>query len=137
MYHPHSQLVMYYVNNNYGYQLYCVTNLSIFSSSEKPTRFELQEALKSIDDKWLDFGLGVGFERRRLNKMKGDENPMSLVIDDWWRGNVPDGKRVSWKSVVEILQGMDEFSLAKETEKKYIHHDGRGTYVAMYVHTLV
>ena len=70
-------------------------------------------ALKSIDHKWNEFGLAVGSTVRMLEKFKYKDHPFSLVIDNWWRGNIEGGKLVTWKSVVEALNDIEEGGLAE------------------------
>ena len=82
--------------------------------------------MRPIDHKWNEFGLAVGFEVRILAKYGNNVHPLSLVIDNWHRGNVKKGKPVSWKSVVEALNHIDEDGLAETIEKE---HCNQGTYI--------
>ena len=86
---------------------------------EKPTQFELRQALNSIDYKWNEFGLAVGFTVRMLEKFRYKDHPFSLVIDNWWRGNINGGKPVTWISVVEALNAIGEGGPAETIANKY------------------
>ena len=80
--------------------------------AEEPSEFDLRTELRAVEHRWLDYGLNVGFKRATLSKYKSDVNPMSLVLENWCRGNVEGGLCVSWESVVTALKQMNEHGLA-------------------------
>ena len=81
--------------------------------AEEPSEFDLRTELRAVEHKWLKFGLKVGFKRATLSKYTSDDDPMSLVLENWCRGNVEGGLCVSWESVVTALKNMDEHGLAE------------------------
>ena len=80
---------------------------------------QLQDVLKPIEHRWLEFGLKVGIQRRILDSYSGKPAPLSLVIDHWWGGNVKEGLPVTWKSVVVALEKMDASGLAETISAEY------------------
>ena len=84
--------------------------------TDKPSKQVLTDALSLIDDKWFEFGIKVGLERRVLNRFKYDPHPLSAVVEHWHGGNVLGGLPVSWRSVLTALEKMEEHGLAKHIQ---------------------
>ena len=81
-------------------------------SAGTPTEFDLRTELHPVEHRWVEFGLKVGFKRATLSKYESDVSPMSLVVENWCRGNVEGGLSVSRESVVTALEQMNEHGLA-------------------------
>ena len=109
----------------YSYSRHGIRSFILFLSISEPELLGLKDVLSSISHRWYEFGNALGIERRVLDGFKHVEAPMSAVVEFWWNGNVGDGRPVTWQSVVEALERIDEHALAKEIFEK---HCGGSTY---------
>ena len=84
--------------------------------------------LRIVSHKWFTIGILLGIPHVTLKKFKvEEEDPLSAVINYWLRGNVVESAEpISWKTIVAVLNAIDEAGLAKEITKEYSQPSVRG-----------
>ena len=91
----------------------------------------LYSELSSVTEKWYMIGVELGLNSSILDEIKRDyfrdNSRFKRMIIVWIKG---EGKPVTWPTLIEALQAVDENGIAEELRDKY---KTRGMFVVFFV----
>ncbi len=86
------------------------------------TETEILNELSSIAyKKWRKIGFQIGILKHKLDEFDDKDDSLLEVLDYWKKGNIVDGPKFCWESVVDVLKksSVDENGLAGKIYNKY------------------
>ncbi len=78
----------------------------------------------NVQYKAEEIGILLGIKMGQIKLFKKDGNVFMEVMDYWLKGNVVQGRSVTWDTLVRVLEEISEAGLAMEIKKKYCQKPG-------------
>ncbi len=87
----------------------------------------LNELSSVAHKKWRKIGIQIGISKHKVDEFAGEDESLLEVLDYWEKGNIVDGPKFCWESVVDVLKksSVDENGLAGTIYNKYCKAKGK------------